>query len=109
MAATTANVQTALLNTVPNTRAGFATLTPDTSYPTGGYAVTPAQLGLSRVSFAMCNAVGSASNNGAATASYNQATGKVQLFTTGTTGAQVEVASAANVSGITVNILALGV
>jgi len=92
----------------PTTRVTSTVITGDASYPTGGYALTAAQLGLSVVGDAIASIAGSATNNAADAASWNQATGKLQLFTSGTTGALVEQTAATNVSGITVKIIAFG-
>jgi hypothetical protein len=94
----------------PTIRTTLTTITPDTSYPTGGYALTAAQLGLSNVADAVCNIVGGTTNNGAVAASYNAATGKLQLWATGGTSpvTLAEVASTTNVSGVTVKVAAFG-
>ena len=112
MAATLTNNQF-LQNTGPigpTIRTTMTTLTPDASYPTGGYAVTAVQLGLSNVAGAVCNIVGGAANNAAVAASYNATTGKVQFWVTGGTSpvTLAEAAAAANLSGLTVQIIAFG-
>jgi hypothetical protein len=81
------------------------TVVGDSSYPTGGTALTAAQLGLTQVAFAICTVTGSASNNAAVAASYNTSTGKLQMWS-GTTLA--ETASTTNVSGLTVTVIAFG-
>ena len=88
------------------------TVVGDSSYPTGGTAITGAQLGLptGTVLFTICSVTGSASNNTAAEASYNTATGKLQMWSlTDSAGCPLaETANATNVSGITVTIVAWG-
>lgn len=77
----------------------------DSSYATGGSALTPAQLGLNTVLFAQTEVAASTGTNCASTGSaYNVGTSKLQCFAN--TG--VEVASAVNLSGITWQILAWG-
>lgn len=82
----------------------------DSSYPTGGTAVTPQQLGLPvTVLFTQSEAIATTgANNGASSFYYNTSTGKLQCFTTGATGAFNEVANAVNLSGLTIQILAFG-
>lgn len=88
-------------------RITVSTVVGDSSYPTGGTALTGAQLGLpvGQVQFAICSVTGSASNNAAVAASYNTATGKLQCWS-GTTLA--ETASTTNLSGLTVTVVAFG-
>ena len=104
--------QTAFANVFggPVGRLTVTQITGDTSYPTGGTAVTAAQLGLNSVGGAICTVQGSAANNTATGASYNVATGKLQMWaTTGTTpDANTEAANASNLSGLTITVLAWG-
>lgn len=74
----------------------------DSSYPTGGSTVTPSQLGLSNVVFAITS-VQTVGANGPAEAYYNPSTQKLQAFTG--TG---EVASTTSLSGATINVVAFG-
>lgn len=80
----------------------------DSSYAAGGSALTPQQLGLSTILFSQAEAIATTgSNNGASSFYYNTATGKLQCFTTGATGAFNECGSV-NLSGLTIQILAFG-
>lgn len=93
------------INTVPTVRMTQTTVLCDASYPTGGYAVTAAQLGLGTVAGAVATTGGVQA--GASTAVqwyYNTATNKLQAFT-----ATGEVANAVVLTNQTVNILAFGV
>jgi hypothetical protein len=98
------------LSTTPNQRLSITTLTPDSSYPTGGYTVTAAQLGLSNIADALCNLSSSAANNTAVSATYNQATGKLMLWVAAASApdAVTEAASTANLSGTIIKVWALG-
>lgn len=81
----------------------------DGSYATGGSAVTPQQLGLTTVLATQSEAIATTgSNNAASSFYYNTATGKLQCFTTGATGAFNEVGAAVNLSGLTIQVLAFG-
>lgn len=71
-------------------RRAFFTVTPDTSYPTGGYALTPAQFGLVSIIAVDANP----SQGAGHPVVYNTTTGKLQWFTSGGT----EVANAVNLS-----------
>lgn len=75
------------------------------SYTTGGDALTAKNLGLTKVIIADVSLVsGGASNAGAANATYLKSSGKLQCWTS----ASAEVASTANVSGVTFQIVAYG-
>jgi hypothetical protein len=76
----------------------------DNSYPTGGEVVTPKELGMRIVDFAICtvSAVGGTVN--VAQAHYDTATGKLKLFDE----TPAEVANAADVSAIKVQVVAFG-
>jgi hypothetical protein len=78
----------------------------DSSYPTGGSAITAQQLGLpTTVLFSQTEVAASSGTNCASTGSaYNSSTGKLVCFAN--TG--VEVANATNLSGITWQIIAFG-
>ena len=88
-----------------------STVVGDSAYATGGTALSAAQLGLSTLVFAVVVAVaGSASNNTAVEATYNNATGKLQMWaTTGTSPVGLAEPNSVNLSGITATILAFGV
>lgn len=89
-----------------------STVVGDGSYPTGGTALTAAQLGLptTLVYAKVVGLAGSAANNGAVSATFNNATGKLQCWAS--TGVSpvglVEVANGVNLSGLTVTIEAEG-
>lgn len=75
------------------------------SYTTGGDALTAKQLGLKKVLWAdVSMASGGSANAGAANATYLTGSQKLQCWTS----ASAEVASAANVSGVTFQIVAYG-
>jgi hypothetical protein len=77
----------------------------DSSYPTGGSAVTPVQLGLNTVLFSQTEVAASTGSNCASTGSvYNASTAKLQCFAN--TG--VEIANTTNLSGITWQVIAWG-
>lgn len=79
-------------------------VTMDASYPTGGLAVTKAQLGLNTVIFAQASIVTTAAAGAAVDAVYDVANQKVKLI-----AAAAEVANAANTTGLVVRVTALGV
>jgi hypothetical protein len=81
-----------------------ATVTLDSSYPTGGEPLTPRELGLRYVNFALCtvSAVGGSVN--VAQVHYDKANEKLKLFDE----TPAEVANAADVSGIKVQVIAFG-
>jgi hypothetical protein len=79
---------------VGNRKTVIATITGDTSYPTGGSALTPAQLGLRRVDYADTpQAVGGVSFT------YDYANNKLLSFTGGT-----QTTNATNQSAISVRM-----
>lgn len=86
----------------------------DSSYVTGGSPLSAAQLGLTRVLAAQTSIVATTGTNSAASASvYNTGSGTLQCFnnitaTTGTSAPATECAAAANLSGITWQIIAFG-
>lgn len=71
-------------------RRAFFTITPDASYPTGGYPLTPGQFGLVSIIAVDANP----SQGAGHPVVYNVSTGKLQYFTSGGT----EVANATNLS-----------
>lgn len=78
--------------------------TGDSSYPSGGYALAAADVGLSRLD----NVLPSGANG--LLAMYDHATGKVRLYRTGTSAdtAFNEVTAAVNVSTITFRLTVIG-
>lgn len=76
----------------------IADITGDTSYPTGGYAITPAVFGLTTFDFVL---VPSANGYGA---TYNATTGKIVVYAS----ANTEVTAATNLSAITFRVMAMG-
>lgn len=76
----------------------IADVTGDASYPTGGYAITPAIFGLTTFDFVL---VPSAKGYGA---NYNDATGKIVVYAS----AGTEVTAATNLSAVTFRIMAMG-
>lgn len=74
----------------------------DSSYPTGGSVLTPAQLGLSSVLFSNDQLVAQGAG-GIASVNYNQTTGKIQAF-----AGTAEIANATNLSANTAQIQAYG-
>ena len=78
-----------------------------TSYSAGGFAVTPANLGLSTVLFAIASQIGPSSGavtGGVGEFVYNTSTGKIQVFNS--TG--VEGAPTTTLTGLTAQIIAFG-
>jgi hypothetical protein len=99
--------------TLGDVKMTVSTVVGDSSYPTGGTALTGAQLGLPTGVLAYAEVVGmsgSASNNGAIDASFNNATGKLQMWASSGTSpvGLVEVSNGVNLSGVTVTIKAFG-
>lgn len=88
-----------------NQRVTFSTVTMDSSYPTGGESVTPAQLGLDSVSNAITNikSIGSTTGNVAYTV-YDISNEKVVVYDEG----HAQVTSADDLSSLVVNITAFG-
>lgn len=91
-------------------KATVTTVVGDSAYATGGTALTPAQLGLTTVLFALCSVVGSASNNGAVGATYNLSTGKLQCWAGAGTTPNIGSAepNSVNLSGLTITVFAVG-
>lgn len=88
-----------------NMRFAVADITGDSSYPTGGYAITPQQLGFStQIYFAVeNNAVGYETR-------WDNVNNKLMFFDTGASANAVlnETAAATNVSTVTTRLFALG-
>lgn len=86
----------------------------ESSYATGGSSLTPAQLGFGAEGVILWADVqisaSSGSNDGAVQAYYNTSTNKLQMFVTSGTSpvGLAEAAPAANLSGLTITILAIG-
>ena len=76
----------------------------DSSYATGGYAISTAQLGLGKVLGVIVM-----SHPAGYVVEHNVATGKLVVYRVNTTGAVLgEVPAATNLSGITAHLLAVG-
>lgn len=104
--------QSTNLPQVASLKRTVSTVVGDASYPTGGTALTAQQLGLptTLVYAKVVGLAGSAANNGAVSAYFNNSTGKLQAFAT--TGVSpvglVEVTATTNLSGLTFLIEAEG-
>lgn len=87
----------------------LADVTLDSSYPTGGYAVTPAQLGLSQIDLVIAGNpdVGGIASSFVTVAAANKL--KMWQTTTGANQILVEVANAQDVSTSIVPIMAWGI
>lgn len=85
-------------------RVTFTSVTFDNSYPTGGEPITAAQLGLSRVDFALCNikAVGGTVN--VANAYFDQANMKIKIYDE----TPAEAGNTSDYSTLTVVVMAVG-
>lgn len=101
MAISAANVDS---NVFGSRRVTVTDITLDSSYPTGGEAVTAANLGLSTVLFAICNVKAVSGTVNIANAYYDQANSKLKIYDE-TPG---EVANAADLSSNVVRVLAFG-
>lgn len=85
-------------------RIAIADVTFDASYATGGEALSLPQIGIQRASFVQ------ASPNGGYVPAYDYATGKILVYATGGEGDPLdEVAATADLSALTVRLLAVGV
>ena len=79
-------------------------VTYDASYPTGGYAITPASLGLEQILGVLPGG-----NLGGVVPSYNLSTGKLQLFGGAASGAVLaEVTAATNLSAVVQRLIFFG-
>lgn len=82
-------------------------VTLDSSYPTGGEAITAAQLGLSRVDAVMC------STNTGHVAQYDKTNAKIKMYYADydavADGALIQVPNTTDLSAVTVLCLAFGV
>lgn len=90
----------------------LSTIVGDGAYATGGTSLSAAQLGLptTLVYAVVVGLAGSAANNGAIQASFNNSTKKLQCWaSTGTSPVGlVEVAATTNLSGVTITVMAYG-
>ena len=103
--------QGGVADSVGSVKMTVSTVVGDSAYSAGGTTLTGQQLGLPNgvVIAATCQVSGSASNNGAISASYNLSTGKLQMWaSTGTSPVGLVEAGSVNLSGITVTIVAFG-
>lgn len=101
MAVTVANVDRPQISSF--TALKVSEVTCDASYPTGGYALTAAQLGLGRVSFALCNVKTTAAAGATVQAWYDPVNALLKL-----NAAAAEVANASNVATLVVEVVAFG-
>lgn len=77
----------------------------DSSYPTGGEAVTAANLGLTRVDFAIATVKSAATTTvNVANVHYDKDTGKLLIYDE----SPAEVANAADINGLVVQVIAWG-
>lgn len=96
-------------------KATLTTVVADSAYSAGGTALSAAQLGLNVVLFASCEVTGAPANAGSQTnalaydASYNQSTGKLQMWAAaGTTPNIGKNEATGNLSALTVTVFAIG-
>ena len=106
MAATIADTTPVSDNVAGRLHLKTVTITGDSSYPTGGYALTPAQVGFTSivaVLFSDASALG-------VQATYDYTNQKVKLFWTGAglSAALAEVTNATNVSTAVLRALIIG-
>lgn len=85
-------------------RVTCANVTLDSSYPTGGESVTPAQLGLEAVDYAIVNVKSVGGTVNVANASYDAATSKIKVHDE----TPAEVANTSDLSTLVVQIVAFG-
>ena len=86
-----------------NLRAVVRDVALDSSYPTGGYTITAAQLGLpNTVAICWCEPKG-VESHGAVNFTYNLSTGALQAW-----GVNAEIANATDLHSCTVTVYALG-
>lgn len=91
-------------------RGRLVTVTPDTSYPTGGYSIAPGDIGLSEILGAIQVGIFSGAVTTLATWVYNSSTQKLQAFgTAGSATGLTEIANATNLSAQINRILFVGV
>lgn len=80
----------------------IALITFDSSYPTGGEAITPAQFGLQSIDFV------SLANSGVYSFEYDYINNKVKAYTTLAAAATAEVANATNLAAVTIRAVVHG-
>ena len=83
---------------IRNKRMVVASVTFDSSYPTGGEPLTASDLGLNTIDYL------SATTDGSNAVTWDKANNKLKVFT----AAGAEVANAVNLSAVVVRILAIG-
>jgi hypothetical protein len=94
------------VNRAGKKRQAVTLVTMDSSYPTGGEAITAAQLGLATVDVAMCT------TNTGHVAQYDKDNAKIKLYYADydavADGALIEVPAATDVSAVVVTVMAFG-
>jgi hypothetical protein len=87
----------------PDWRMVIKDVTADNAYPAGGYAVTPAQFGLSSII-----AVVPCDTPDGAHVVYNNATGKLLFYVSGTAASKLSESGATTVNGSVARLLVIG-
>lgn len=85
-------------------RIGLASVTFDSSYPTGGEAVTPADFGLDTIDFAICNITAVGGTVNVVEVCYDRANKKLMAFDE----SPAEVANGASLATLVVQVVAFG-
>lgn len=86
-----------------------AQITWDNSYPTGGLALTPAQVGLSKILFSVDGGVTNAGSAGMVSTSYDVANSKLLAFGGAAAGSKHgEVTNATDLSAVTSRVVFFG-
>lgn len=81
-----------------------------TDYPTGGYAITPAAVGLNEIYAATPMGINNSVVTTTPTFQWNTSTGKLQAFgTAGSAGGLTEIAAATDLSALKVRLWVWGV
>lgn len=84
----------------------FATVTLDSSYPTGGEAVTPALFELTQINEVIIHSTSVATKR----AVWDSANSKIKLFVEdGTSGIEAEAANTSDQSAVSVQVIVFGV
>lgn len=91
-------------NVFGSRRVTVTDVTLDSSYPTGGEAITAAQLGLSTVLFAFCNVKAVSGTVNVANAYYDSANSKIKVYDE----TPAEVANAASLASVVIRVMAYG-
>lgn len=91
-------------------RMSVITVVGDSAYSSGGTTIAASSFGFTNLLVAAVLSVrGSASNNGAVQADFNNTTGKLQMFaTSGTSPVGLVEAGSVNLSGVTVTLIGFG-